>query len=658
MSLGGAFSFPVNAFEVKEEFPKLANYYLQSLIPSYIYSDLAKYDLLILDVDTQTHQPEMFTEIEKKNPQVQFLAYILSESINIEYLDWWARFRKMTYQKVESEDWWLRDSQGDLIGFSEIWPDHKFVDPGNGWVEYMSDLVAQDVASRDIWDGIFYDMVFGQLDWLNDGDFDIDKDGIKDSPEEINSYWQEHTKELMDQTKAKINPKVLVANLDLINYYQDSLNGTMIENFPAQWLGEDAWPWLIDQYINHFPANAQDPQIYVINANTDNIGHMADYQKMRFGLTSALLGDGYYSFDKGDQSHAQNWWYDEYNVSLGKAISKPSNLLDLNNQEVKPGLWRRDFEQGVALVNSTNQEQTYAFSGEEFEKINGIQDRRINNGTKINLVTIDSNDGVVLLKTNQEIRNSSFNNGSFVRIFNDQGQQTQNGFFAFKSQFPGNVQVLTTDLDNDGKDETLVNGNGIISVYEDNRKIREFKPYDFEGDVFLSTGDVNGDGVNEIVTGVGLGGGPHVKVLDQEGQIISEFMAYDERFRGGVSVSVGDINNDGIDEIVTGTGITGGPHVKIVDQYGNLINEFMAYDERFRGGVNVALGDLNSDGSDEIITGAGPTGGPHVKVFNQHNRILNEFMAYNENDRSGIMVMSDDLDKNNFYEILVGIINF
>ena len=600
LSLGGAFSFPANAFDKKEDFPKIANYYLQPLVPKDHYDDLAKYDLLILDVDTQTIDTSLFSQIKHLNPETQFLAYIPSQSVNTQDLSSWARFRNMTNDKVNQENWWLRDSSGNVVGLGEPWPTIKFVDPGKGWAGYLSDLAKNDVANRDIWDGIFYDMVFANIDWLNSGDIDIDQDGQKDDPNSINQYWQTHIQDLLDKTSSKVN-KVILINLDKINSYESNLDGFLMENLPSPHLASN-WPDLINYYLNnHFS------KIKIINANTNNAGHMGNYQKMRFGLTSTLLGNGYYSFDFGDQNHGQVWWYDEYNINLGKAISNPVNLLDQNNSEIKPGLWRRDFEQGISLINSTGQKQTYVFQNEQFEKINGTQDRRVNNGTKINLVTIDSNDGIVLLKTNQEIRNSDFKNGSFVRVFNKEGQQTQNGFFAFKSQFPGNVQILVTDLDNDNQDETLVNGNGIISIYKNDRKIKEFKPYDFEGDVCFS---------------------------------------------------IGDIYYYGCYDIVTGPGVTGGPHVKVLNQYGNTINEFMAYDERFRGGVNLSLGDVNDDGYDEIITGAGPTGGPHVKVFNRYNTVLNEFMAYDENNRDGIMIMSDDLDNDNINEILVGIINF
>jgi len=91
----------------------------------------------------------------------------------------------------------------------------------------------------------------------------------------------------------------------------------------------------------------------------------------------------------------------------------------------------------------------------------------------------------------------------------------------------------------------------------------------------------------------------------------------------------------------------------------------MAYDSNFTGGVSIAIGDVDQDGQPEIITGPGPGGGPHIKIFSLDGQIFSldgqlesEFMAYDSNFTGGVRVMSDDLDKDGQDEILAGIINF
>ncbi len=56
----------------------------------------------------------------------------------------------------------------------------------------------------------------------------------------------------------------------------------------------------------------------------------------------------------------------------------------------------------------------------------------------------------------------------------------------------------------------------------------------------------------------------------------------------------------------------------------------MAYDAKFVGGVNIALGDLNNDGDLDIITAAGPGGGPHVRAFSYGGDELVNFYAYDK----------------------------
>ena len=93
-------------------------------------------------------------------------------------------------------------------------------------------------------------------------------------------------------------------------------------------------------------------------------------------------------------------------------------------------------------------------------------------------------------------------------------------------------------------------------------------------------------------------------------------MAYNAAFTGGVFVAAGDINGDGQADIVTGPGAGGGPHVRIFSgAAARVLGEYFAYSAAFSGGVNVAAGDVNGDGTADVITGAGAGGGPHVRVF-------------------------------------------
>jgi hypothetical protein len=59
----------------------------------------------------------------------------------------------------------------------------------------------------------------------------------------------------------------------------------------------------------------------------------------------------------------------------------------------------------------------------------------------------------------------------------------------------------------------------------------------------------------------------------------------------------------------------GGPLVTITFNNGTYVS-FFAYASTFTGGVRVALGDINGDGNMDVITGAGPGGGPQVNVYN------------------------------------------
>ncbi len=191
--------------------------------------------------------------------------------------------------------------------------------------------------------------------------------------------------------------------------------------------------------------------------------------------------------------------------------------------------------------------------------------------------------------------------------------------------------------------------------------------------VNVSCGDVDGNQVDEVLTGAGPGEiyGPHVRGFTVDGVPVPglNFFAYGTP-RYGVNVCAGDIDDDEAWEVITGAGPgrVFGPHVRAFDlvQYGGggsaapspWVN-FFAYGT-IQWGVNVAAGDIDGDGYDEIVTGAGPGTifGPHVRGWNVDGGPAEaipavSFFAYGTNEY-GVNVTCGDVDGDGLDELVTG----
>jgi len=186
----------------------------------------------------------------------------------------------------------------------------------------------------------------------------------------------------------------------------------------------------------------------------------------------------------------------------------------------------------------------------------------------------------------------------------------------------------------------------------------------------VSTGDFTGNALDEILTGAGPGTmyGPHVRGFEQNGTVLPglSFLAYGTN-KFGVNVAAGDIDGDGMDEVITGAGpgAVFGPHVRAFDYDGSPGVtakpgvSFFAYGTP-KWGVNVTAGDLDGDGMDEIVTGPGPGAvyGPHVRGWNVDGgnaaAMANvSFLAYGT-PKFGVTVGCGDVDGDGLAEIVTG----
>ena len=104
-------------------------------------------------------------------------------------------------------------------------------------------------------------------------------------------------------------------------------------------------------------------------------------------------------------------------------------------------MFGEDFENGVVIFEFHQAKKTINLGG-EYEKINGNQDKSVNDGLFVSEITLEPYDGIILLSRLGEIKGAFYSNGSFVRVFNGSGNLSRSGFFAYKKAFRGGINLL------------------------------------------------------------------------------------------------------------------------------------------------------------------------------------------------------------------------
>lgn len=194
----------------------------------------------------------------------------------------------------------------------------------------------------------------------------------------------------------------------------------------------------------------------------------------------------------------------------------------------------------------------------------------------------------------------------------------------------------------------------------------------FAGDVRTAVADVTGDGVPDFIGGAGPGGGPQFVITDgKSGGRVAGAEVFESTFTGGVFVAAADLDGDGKAEVIATPDRGGGPIVAIYsgakltaglnDDAAQLVRFFGIADEAFRGGARPAVGDLDGDGTPDLVVAAGFLGGPRVALFNgkavvtriseinaasgrpaNSFRLVGDFFAFEESLRNGAFAAAAD----------------
>jgi hypothetical protein len=281
----------------------------------------------------------------------------------------------------------------------------KFAFPKDGsttWAQFHSKFVADNWSKPNpSIDGIFEDNVFWKprvdADWNRDGKTDLQTDPT------VQTWYREGMKHYAASIRAAMPGKIQIGNIadwgagatksvNGIPEYEQLLDGGFIESLLSNDQSSpevyNSWALMMQHYKNDMSL-LRAPKLGMFYQR----GAPTDYQFMRYGLASCMLGDGYFYYGLNDgTSYNGIAWFDEFNHDLGKPITAafPASAYQV-------GVYRRDFERGIILVNPKGNGARRVNLGKYYRKIKGAQAPLVNNGTLVNYVDLKDRDGIVLL---------------------------------------------------------------------------------------------------------------------------------------------------------------------------------------------------------------------------------------------------------------------
>lgn len=217
--------------------------------------------------------------------------------------------------------------------------------------------------------------------------------------------------------------------------------------------------------------------------------------------------------------------------------------------------------------------------------------------------------------------------------------------------FPGGLKVATGDVNGDGTEDIIAataNGLGAVRVIDGatGGTISSFLPFGaFAGGISIAAGDVNHDGFADVIVGTASGLGVVGTFDGRTGAMMSLFNALP--FADGVNVAAGDLDGDGFAEVVVST--ARGPG--LVGAFDGLTGALKTAFVLPAGGASVAAGDLDGDGKAEIVVAGSAV--PYVAAFNGSGGLLSSALAFPAGT-SVVSVAADDLDGDGKAEIILG----
>jgi hypothetical protein len=157
-----------------------------------------------------------------------------------------------------------------------------------------------------------------------------------------------------------------------------------------------------------------------------------------------------------------------------------------------------------------------------------------------------------------------------------------------------------------------------------------------------------------IAVGSSPGSDSLVTVYDQATNQQKFTVAPFPGFTGGVNVAVGDVNGDGTVDIIAGAGFGGAPIIKVYSGVdGSFLKQFVIGDEWSRAGASVAAADYDQDGVADILVGTMRNGAPLVQAIRFSDGVVIKAVAPFAG-ATGVTVATGDVNSDGKADIIVG----
>lgn len=394
-------------------YPLLANLWYAPEIRSEKHIDyLGRYDWLFVDINNAYDYASALQQLRARNPELVLLAYVNP-------LEIWKEgtrpydlpFQRRILQRID-EAMFLHTVSGRRFhqpAWDRMVVMNTMVQYPAGmahWLDVFHELLLDEKILAQF-DGFFLDNINPTAFYTHTSpdSFDLDADGAFDTREQLDDWHRRETETFLMLLRREIPLRPLVGNGGHLVYHE-LLNGTVFEGFPVPWLVPESEATPYNNWRQNM-AHAMDgatqfhsPMRTVFNGN----GEADDFQKMRFTLTSALIAGVACSFDQGDVSHTQLYWFDEYAVDPTTGVPDPAQDVThrgylgapKGDYEVRDFAFFREFENGLAVCNPWDVPIDVKLP-DAFQTIHGRQDPLANPGGETRGFRLEARDGRVLL---------------------------------------------------------------------------------------------------------------------------------------------------------------------------------------------------------------------------------------------------------------------